>query len=105
MAKESFGRLKNEKRQLQKKRGPNYTPLQQQRSKGKGVSFKLPHLAGFAPHQFQVPSLHQQPSPAKGLAPQQQQKAKKKGADFKLPPLAGFAPEDLQKPTKKNPHH
>ncbi len=97
-----FGRLKDEKRQLQKKRGPNYTPLQQRRSKGKGVSFKLPHLAGFAPDEFQASSPYQGPSSLRGPAPQQQQKAKKQEANFKLPPLAGFAPQDLQKPTRKN---
>ncbi len=100
-AKGSLRQSKNDKLHPQKKAGPNYTPLQQRRSKGKGVSFKLPHLAGFAPHQFQAPSSRQRLSQA---TTQQQQKAKRQQADFKLPPLAGFAPEDLQKPTTKNPH-
>jgi hypothetical protein len=102
MAKGSF-RQSNHKKllRLQKKTGPNYTPLQRQRSKGKGVGFKFPLLVGFAPHQFQVPSSRQQPSPANT---QQQQKARRQQADFKLPPLAGFAPQDLEKPTRKNPH-
>lgn len=99
----SFGRLKDKKLHPQKKTGPNYTPLQQQRSKGKGVSFKLPHLAGFAPDEFQASSPHQEPSSLRGPAPQQQQKAKKQDANFKLPPLAGFAPQDLQRPTRRNP--
>ncbi len=102
MAKGSF-RQSNHKKllRLQKKAGPNYTPLQRQGSKGKRVGFKFPHLVGFAPRQFQAPSSRQQPSSAGGLVSQQQQKAKKQ-ADFKLPPLAGFAPQDLQKPMGKN---
>ena len=99
-AKGSFRLSKNEQLHLHKKTGPNYTPLQHQRSKSKGVGFKFPLLVGFAPHQFQVPSSRQQPSPA---TTQQQQKARRQQADFKLPPLAGFAPQDLEKPTRKNP--
>ncbi len=104
MAKGSF-RQSNHKKllRLQKKAGPNYTPLQRQGSKGKRVGFKFPHLVGFAPRQIQAPSPRQQPSSAGGLGPQQQQKAKRLQADFKLPPLAGFAPQDLQKPMGKNP--